>query len=117
MERYKVKADSKGFQLLQKLLIMDPTKRIGSEEALNFAYFQVSWATCYYLCLMNYEPDVISTFYRKTPNQLLMSLTRVRFHIPNENFLPMTTKKRSRRKRLSQLDRLRVVAFRRALTE
>ncbi|XP_025098244.1 cyclin-dependent kinase 8-like isoform X5 [Pomacea canaliculata] len=39
MEKHKVKADSKAFQLLQKLLTMDPTKRITSEQAMRDPYF------------------------------------------------------------------------------
>ena len=40
MEKHKVKQDSKAFQLLQKLLLMDPTKRITSEQAMQDQYFQ-----------------------------------------------------------------------------
>lgn len=40
MEKHKVKPDSKVFLLLQKLLTMDPTKRITSEQALQDLYFQ-----------------------------------------------------------------------------
>ncbi|XP_071662742.1 cyclin-dependent kinase 19 isoform X2 [Patagioenas fasciata] len=40
MEKHKVKPDSKVFLLLQKLLTMDPTKRITSEQALQDPYFQ-----------------------------------------------------------------------------
>jgi len=40
MERHKVKSDSKSFHLLQKLLIMDPTKRITSEVAMQDDYFK-----------------------------------------------------------------------------
>ncbi|KAF0313447.1 Cyclin-dependent kinase 8 [Amphibalanus amphitrite] len=40
MERHKVKPDSKSFHLLQKLLIMDPTKRITSETAMVDDYFK-----------------------------------------------------------------------------
>ncbi|XP_070189970.1 cyclin-dependent kinase 8-like isoform X4 [Littorina saxatilis] len=39
MEKHKVKADSKAFHLLQKLLTMDPTKRITSEQAMKDPYF------------------------------------------------------------------------------
>jgi cyclin-dependent kinase 8/11 len=39
MEKHKIKNDSKAFQLLQKLLCMDPTKRITSEEAMKDPYF------------------------------------------------------------------------------
>ncbi|ELT95890.1 hypothetical protein CAPTEDRAFT_224421 [Capitella teleta] len=39
MDKHKVKADSKAFALLQKMLIMDPNKRITSEEAMRDAYF------------------------------------------------------------------------------
>ncbi|BFZ25398.1 hypothetical protein BsWGS_28436 [Bradybaena similaris] len=39
MEKHKVKADSKAFHLLQKLLTMDPTKRISSEQAMKDPYF------------------------------------------------------------------------------
>merc|ERR1712083_775733 len=35
-----IKPDRKDFQLLQKLLIMDPTKRITSEQAMQDGYFQ-----------------------------------------------------------------------------
>ncbi|XP_071112295.1 cyclin-dependent kinase 8-like isoform X3 [Haliotis cracherodii] len=39
MEKHKVKSDSKAFHLLQKLLTMDPTKRITSEQAMKDQYF------------------------------------------------------------------------------
>jgi len=39
MEKHKIKPDTKAFHLLQKLLIMDPTKRITSELAMNDPYF------------------------------------------------------------------------------
>lgn len=39
MERHKIKSDSKAFQLLSRLLTMDPTRRITSEEALKDNYF------------------------------------------------------------------------------
>lgn len=39
MDRHKVKSDSKAFQLLSRLLTVDPLKRITSEEALNDPYF------------------------------------------------------------------------------
>ncbi|KAJ8315686.1 hypothetical protein KUTeg_007836 [Tegillarca granosa] len=39
MEKHKVKPDSKQFHLLQKLLTMDPTKRITSEQAMKDPYF------------------------------------------------------------------------------
>jgi len=40
MDRHRIKPDSKAFLLLQKLLIMDPTKRITSEQALLDDYFK-----------------------------------------------------------------------------
>jgi len=40
MEKHKVKQDSKAFLLLQKLLLMDPTKRITSDTAMQDQYFQ-----------------------------------------------------------------------------
>ncbi|XP_078505292.1 cyclin-dependent kinase 19 isoform X2 [Lissotriton helveticus] len=39
MEKHKVKPDSKVFLLLQKLLTMDPMKRITSEQAIQDSYF------------------------------------------------------------------------------
>jgi cyclin-dependent kinase 8/11 len=39
MERHKIKPDCKAFHLLQKLLLMDPNKRIGSEQAMQDPYF------------------------------------------------------------------------------
>ncbi|KAI0224016.1 Cyclin-dependent kinase 8 [Lamellibrachia satsuma] len=39
MDKHKVKPDNKAFHLLQKMLIMDPTKRISSEQALHDPYF------------------------------------------------------------------------------
>ena len=39
MEKHKIKNDTKSFQLLQKLLLMDPTKRISSETAMQDGYF------------------------------------------------------------------------------
>nr|CAD7406862.1 unnamed protein product [Timema poppensis] len=40
MDRHKIKPDSKAFHLLQKLLLMDPNKRITSETAMQDAFFQ-----------------------------------------------------------------------------
>ncbi|GAU98048.1 hypothetical protein RvY_09248 [Ramazzottius varieornatus] len=40
MEKHRIKADSKAFLLLFKLLLMDPTKRITSEQAMLDQYFQ-----------------------------------------------------------------------------
>ncbi|XP_065583478.1 cyclin-dependent kinase 8-like isoform X2 [Artemia franciscana] len=40
MDRYKIKPDTKAFILLSKLLLMDPTKRITSEQSLQDPYFQ-----------------------------------------------------------------------------
>ncbi|XP_018332386.1 cyclin-dependent kinase 8 [Agrilus planipennis] len=40
MDRHKIKPDSKAFHLLQRLLLMDPNKRITSEQAMQDAYFQ-----------------------------------------------------------------------------
>lgn len=39
MERHKIKPDSKSFHLLQRLLLMDPNKRITSEQAMQDPYF------------------------------------------------------------------------------
>lgn len=39
MDRHKIKPDSKAFHLLQKLLLMDPNKRITSEMAMQDGYF------------------------------------------------------------------------------
>jgi len=39
MERHKVRHDGRAFQLLAKLLVMDPTNRISAEEALKDPYF------------------------------------------------------------------------------
>lgn len=39
MERHKIKSDSKAFQLLVRLLTMDPMKRITSEDSLKDPYF------------------------------------------------------------------------------
>jgi cyclin-dependent kinase 8/11 len=39
MERHKIKPDCKAFHLLQKLLLMDPNKRITSEQAMQDPYF------------------------------------------------------------------------------
>lgn len=41
MEKHKIKADSRSFLLLQKLLCMDPTKRITAQEAMDDPYFKV----------------------------------------------------------------------------
>lgn len=40
MERHKIKPDSKAFHLLQKLLLMDPNKRITSKQAMDDDYFK-----------------------------------------------------------------------------
>lgn len=39
MDRHKIKPDSKAFHLLAKLLLMDPNKRITSEQAMQDPYF------------------------------------------------------------------------------
>ncbi|KAJ7382380.1 Cyclin-dependent kinase 8 [Desmophyllum pertusum] len=40
MEKHKVKQDSRAFQLLSKLLVMDPNKRITSDQTLQDPYFK-----------------------------------------------------------------------------
>ncbi|XP_054272450.1 cyclin-dependent kinase 8 [Macrosteles quadrilineatus] len=40
MDRHKIKPDTRAFNLLQKLLLMDPNKRITSEQAMQDAYFK-----------------------------------------------------------------------------
>ncbi|XP_063954817.1 cyclin-dependent kinase 8-like isoform X1 [Lytechinus pictus] len=40
MDKHKVPKDSKAFQLLSKLLTMDPTKRMTSEQAMEDQYFK-----------------------------------------------------------------------------
>lgn len=39
MDRHKIKPDSRAFHLLQRLLLMDPNRRITSEQAMHDAYF------------------------------------------------------------------------------
>lgn len=39
MDKHKVRPDSKAFKLLQRMLTMDPTKRITSEQAMRDPYF------------------------------------------------------------------------------
>lgn len=39
MDKHKVKSDTRAFHLLQKMLIMDPLKRITSDQALADSYF------------------------------------------------------------------------------
>lgn len=39
MEKHKIKSDTKAFALLSRLLLMDPTKRITSDQAMQDAYF------------------------------------------------------------------------------
>lgn len=39
MDRHKIKPDSKAFSLLQRLLLMDPNRRITSEQAMQDHYF------------------------------------------------------------------------------
>lgn len=41
MDKYHYKADSSTFNLLQKLLTMDPLKRITAAEAMNHQFFKV----------------------------------------------------------------------------
>lgn len=41
MEKYSQKTDCASFNLLQKLLTMDPLKRITASEALEHAFFKV----------------------------------------------------------------------------
>ncbi|XP_046848730.1 cyclin-dependent kinase 8-like [Xenia sp. Carnegie-2017] len=40
MEKYKVHQESKAFQLLSRLLVMDPNKRMTAEQALQDGYFR-----------------------------------------------------------------------------
>ena len=47
MERHKIKPDSKAFHLLQKLLLMDPNKRITSEP--------VPYTHLFYKIQFNYD--------------------------------------------------------------
>ncbi|KAF6037916.1 Cdk8 [Bugula neritina] len=46
MEKHKIKQDSKAFQLLQRLLIMDPNKRMTSSRAMDDPYFQEDPKPC-----------------------------------------------------------------------
>lgn len=39
MEKHKIKSDSRAFALLSQLLLMDPTKRITSEDSMQDTYF------------------------------------------------------------------------------
>lgn len=39
MEKHKIRPDSKAFKLLQKLLCMDPNKRLTSEQAMQDPFF------------------------------------------------------------------------------
>lgn len=39
MEKHKIKQDGRDFNLLQKLLTMDPTKRITAEQAKQDPFF------------------------------------------------------------------------------
>lgn len=41
MDRFKIRSDSSTFSLLQKLLTMDPLKRISAEEAMEHQFFKV----------------------------------------------------------------------------
>ncbi|XP_040983376.1 cyclin-dependent kinase 19 isoform X2 [Aquila chrysaetos chrysaetos] len=76
MEKHKVKPDSKVFLLLQKLLTMDPTKRITSEQALQDPYFQE-------------DPLPTSDVYCVS-----VYLLAVRFHILKENSSMKMNRKR-----------------------
>ena len=49
MERHRIKPDRKDFQLLQKLLIMDPTKRITSEQAMQVIFLRHTFTIMTYL--------------------------------------------------------------------
>ncbi|KFD54089.1 hypothetical protein M514_05108 [Trichuris suis] len=40
MEKHKVKGDCRAYQLLQRLLTMDPTKRVSAQEAMDDIYFK-----------------------------------------------------------------------------
>lgn len=39
MDKHKIKSDTKAFALLQRLLYMDPVKRLTSEQAMQDGYF------------------------------------------------------------------------------
>jgi serine/threonine protein kinase len=39
MEKHNIKHDSYAFKLLQKFLVMDPNKRVTSEQAISDPYF------------------------------------------------------------------------------
>lgn len=39
MDKHKIKSDTRAFVLLSRLLSMDPTKRITSEQAMQDPYF------------------------------------------------------------------------------
>ena len=41
MEKHKIKADTRSFSLLQRLLTMDPIKRVTAQDALEDPYFKV----------------------------------------------------------------------------
>lgn len=42
MDKHKIKADTRSFSLLQRLLTMDPIKRVTAQDAMDDAYFKVA---------------------------------------------------------------------------
>ncbi|XP_067946925.1 cyclin-dependent kinase 8-like isoform X2 [Watersipora subatra] len=46
MDKHKIKSDTKAFQLLQRLLTMDPNKRLTSSKAMEDPYFQEDPKPC-----------------------------------------------------------------------
>jgi len=64
MDRHRIKPDSKAFQLLEKLLIMDPTKRFTSEAAMADGYFKEEPFPA---------PDVFGTFQIPYPKREFLS--------------------------------------------
>lgn len=41
MDKHKIKADTRSFSLLQRLLTMDPIKRVTAQDAMDDPYFKV----------------------------------------------------------------------------
>lgn len=55
MEKHKIRAETPAFSLLQRLLTMDPIKRITAQEALDDDYFKVSCSLIGLSCSLKFS--------------------------------------------------------------
>lgn len=80
MEKHKIKQEMKAFVLLQKLLTMDPTKRISAADAMEDSYFKVN--------VFDRSLTFTNILFRMIHDRLPTYSADVIYPIPSGNFFP-----------------------------